>query len=470
LYAAIPVIELSSSDNLELMTYDEALAFWYGRVNYEHKTPLAGDFKLERMRTLMRRLGDPQQRLRIVHVAGSKGKGSTSAMLAEILQRAGYRTGLFTSPHLVRVEERIQVNGSPISSVELTALLEDVRAAVHAGRLEPTFFEIATAAGFRHFVRQRVEIAVVEVGLGGRLDSTNVCEPLVAVITSISHDHTQMLGMQLESIAAEKAGIVKPGLPVVSGATVPEAKSVIERICRDRQAQLRQLGADFHYVYEPGFVDKDRITPPRFRVVNTGFSQRSFELALFGEHQAANAAVAITVVQCLRERGLHIAESVVAAGLAHVKWPARLEVIGRGPFVVLDCAHNVASVVALIQTITTSFPASGRLLIFACSGDKDLEGMFRVLVPHFRHVFLTKFSTSTRAVSPEELADILGRVSDIPYTTCLSASEAWCAARAVARPDDLICITGSVFLAGEMRSLLVLNENKSGIPSKREQS
>jgi dihydrofolate synthase/folylpolyglutamate synthase len=449
------------------MTYDEALAFWYGRVNYEHKTPLAGDFKLDRLRTLMRLLGDPQDRLRIVHVAGSKGKGSTSAMLAATLQHAGYRTGLFTSPHLVHVEERIQVDGMPIAHAELASLLDDVRAAVNARGLEPTFFEIATAAGFLHFVRRHVDIAILEVGLGGRLDSTNVCHPLVAVITSISHDHTQMLGTQLASIAEEKAGIVKPGIPVVSGATACEARSVIERICRERKALLQQLGSDFQYEYEPGFVDRNETRPPRVRVLSAQYSvlgtrPAPLELGLLGEHQAANAAVAVTVVHRLREHGLKIADSAILAGLKNVDWPARMEVTSRCPFVVLDCAHNLASAEALVQTLTTTFPPSRRFLIFAGSADKDLAGMFRVLAPSFQHIFLTSFATSTRAVPPEHLAEILRGVSDVPYTACQKSTEAWNVARARACPSDLICITGSVFLAGELRPLLFFNENELG--------
>jgi dihydrofolate synthase/folylpolyglutamate synthase len=213
------------------MTYEQALAFWYGCINYEQRTPRPGDLQLDRMRGLLRLLGDPHERLRVVHVAGSKGKGSTAAMLAAVLGRAGYRTGLFTSPHLCRVEERIQVDGRPISPPELTALLGEVREAVAAARgaVEPTFFEVATALGFLHFRRRRVDAAVLEVGLGGRLDSTNVCRPAVAVITSISHDHTQQLGDRLASIAREKAGIIKPGRPVVSGATAPEARAVSRR-------------------------------------------------------------------------------------------------------------------------------------------------------------------------------------------------------------------------------------------------
>jgi dihydrofolate synthase/folylpolyglutamate synthase len=470
------------------MTYDEALAFWYGRINYEHKTPKTGDFTLDRIRALLRLLGDPHKRLRIVHIAGSKGKGSTAAMLASIFRKAGYRTGLFTSPHLVHVEERVQVDGEPLGREELAALLADVRAAVEARKLEPTFFEIATAVGFLHFVRRRVDLAVVEVGLGGRLDSTNVCHPLVAVITSISHDHTQMLGSQLASIAAEKAGIVKTGVPVVSGATVADARDVIERTCQRRSAPLWQLGVDFGYEYEPGRVTPEAISSPRVRVVSTqssipstqysvlgtrysglrdpcpphGYSGApALQLGLLGEHQAANAAVAVAVVERLRAARLQVTDKAVRSGLAAVEWPARLEVVGRRPLVVLDCAHNVASALALVQTLDASFPKGRRLLIFACSADKDLAGIFRVLAPHFQRVFLTAYTTSTRAVAPERLAESLCGVADLPFTICPRPADAWRAARASACPDDMICITGSVFLAGELRPLLISIEGRN---------
>src|SRR5205823_3969464 len=256
-----------------LLTHADALDFWYGLTNYEQRTPQATDLKLDRMRSLLAQCGNPQERLRIVHVAGSKGKGSTAAMLAAVLRRAGYRTGLFTSPHLSRVEERVQVGGVPVSPDELAALVNDVRPAVlrlqgRRGRGGVTFFELATVLGFLHFVRRRVDAAVVEVGLGGRFDSTNVCRPVASLITSISFDHTQQLGNRLASIAMEKAGIVKPGRPVVSGATGPEARRVIERICRERHAPLRQLGIDFHYRHEPVPITAEGpIRRPRVQVV-----------------------------------------------------------------------------------------------------------------------------------------------------------------------------------------------------------
>ena len=440
------------------LTPDEARAWWYGLINFEQRTPLAEELKLDHMRTLLARLGNPQRRLRILHVAGSKGKGSTSAMLASILRQAGYRTGLFTSPHLCRVEERFQVDGQPITTAELTTLLAEVRhcaeAERQAGGVPYTFFEVATAVGFLHFVRRRVEAAVIEVGLGGRLDSTNVCQPLVTLITSISYDHTNLLGDRLAAIAAEKAGIIKPGVPAVSGATVPEARAVIERTCRARRAPLYQLGVDFHYTATPGRVTATQMQRARVRVT-TSRPWPEFELNLLGDHQAANAAVAVATIERLRDAGWHVPDAAVAAGLAGVSWPARLEVIGRRPLIVLDCAHNVASALALVRTLQASFPPARRLLVFAGSADKDLAGMFRVLAPHFAHAFLTRYADNPRSVPPERLADILRANGGLAATVCPTPTEAYRAARAAAGADDLICITGSVFLAGELRPLLV---------------
>ncbi|HVK19038.1 MAG TPA: bifunctional folylpolyglutamate synthase/dihydrofolate synthase, partial [Fimbriiglobus sp.] len=237
------------------MTYDEAIAFWFGRINYEVRSASPKDLKLERMRALLRLLGDPHDRLRVVHVTGTKGKGSTCAMLAAVLQAAGYRVGLFTSPHLVHVEERIQVNGTPISREELAARMAELAPAVR--ELEsgpwppPTFFEISTALGFLHFACRRVEVAVVEVGLGGRFDSTNVCRPLVSVVTSVGLDHTAQLGETLEEIAYQKAGIIKQQVPVVSGVTQPGPRAVIEREANAHGCRLVQAGRGFTYQYMP---------------------------------------------------------------------------------------------------------------------------------------------------------------------------------------------------------------------------
>jgi dihydrofolate synthase/folylpolyglutamate synthase len=459
----------------ELASYQQAMEFWFGCINYEQRVPQPDDLKLDRMRALLARLDNPQQRLRILHVAGSKGKGSTSAMLAAILREAGYRAGLFTSPHLCRVEERVAVDGKAITRNELTKVLGDVQRAVLRESQEspaqsrerprsschsPTFFEVATAAGFLHFVRRRVQVAVIEVGLGGRFDSTNICLPEVSLITSISLDHTRQLGSRLASIAMEKAGIVKPGRPTVSGATAGEAREVIAAICRQRRAPLVQLGIDFGFRYEPGHVALERNVPrpyrrPRVEIVTKRRTWPIMELGLLGEHQAANAAVAVACVEELRAAGWYVPDAAVAAGLANVCWPARLEVLSHRPLVVLDCAHNVASAEALAQTLQVSFPPARRLLIFASSNDKDVAGIFRVLAPHFEHAFLTRYGNNPRSVPPEDLAGFLERSGDLPRTLCPTAAAAWQAARAMVRPSDLICVAGSVFLAGELRPLIL---------------
>jgi dihydrofolate synthase/folylpolyglutamate synthase len=431
----------------------QARAFWYGLIDYERRSPAPGDLKLDRMRTLLARLGNPQDRLRLVHIAGTKGKGSTSAMLAAVFRQAGYATGLFTSPHLCRVEERFQVDGRSISEPELTALLDEVwRAGRSLAGL--TFFEVATAVGFLHFVRRRCQAAVIEVGLGGRFDSTNVCRPALAVIASISFDHTRQLGNRLALIAREKAGIVKPGRPTLSGATAAEARAVIAAVCRQRGSRLRELGVDFHFEAEPGQVTAAGLRRPRLRVTTWRRTWPTLELNLLGAHQAANAAVAVACVEELRQQGWHLPDSAVAAGLAGVTWPARMEVIGRRPWVVLDCAHNVASAEAVVETLG-AFPPGRRLLLFAGSSDKDLAGMFRVLAPHFSEAFLTRYGDNPRGAAPEELLTLWNEAGGGAATLLPTPVAAWTAAQAQAGPEDLVCITGSVFLAGELRPLLV---------------
>jgi dihydrofolate synthase/folylpolyglutamate synthase len=439
------------------MTYEEAISFWFGRVNFEQKTPRIGDFKLDRMRQLLAILGNPHERLRIVHLAGSKGKGSTSALLASILHAEGYRVGLFTSPHLVAVEERIQVDRQPISKAELAALLSEIRARTsEAFANELTFFEIGTALGFLHFARRRVDFAIVEVGLGGRFDSTNVCQPMLAIITSISFDHTQMLGNTLGKIAFEKAGIIKANTPTISGVRTPEAKEVIMEACRQRGSRLRQLADDFRYTYEPALIEPDRERSSRVRITTWRRSWPALSLGLMGEHQARNAAVALAAVEQLRELGVPIADRAATTGLAQVNWPARLEIVARHPLVLLDCAHNVASAQALAQTLDVSFvlPNARRILIFGGNRDKDLAGMLQILVPRFDRIYLAAFQSTTRCAAPAQLLAMVPAALANRCECVDSAHDAWRRARAEVQAGDFICITGSVFLAGELRPMI----------------
>jgi dihydrofolate synthase/folylpolyglutamate synthase len=455
------------------MTYDEALGFWYGRINYEVRSAKPGDLKLERMRALLRRLGDPHDRLRLVHVTGTKGKGSTCALLASVLQTAGYRVGLFTSPHLTHVEERIQVNRVPISPAELTALMDAVAPAVRAMEADaeyppPTFFEIGTALGFLHFVQRRCDIAVIEVGLGGRFDSTNVCHPLVSVITNIGLDHTAQLGHTLDAIAYQKAGIIKRHVPVVSGVVQPDPRAVVRKVAAEMDAPLWEVdrtegergseerGGQRHEQSEaparelplaPGVAPSLPLSP----------SLRAGKVGLLGAHQRANAAIACCAIERLRDTGMPISGAALVRGLAEVKWPARVELISTAPTVILDTAHNVPSAEALVDTLRECFPVSGRRrLVFAVSSDKQFAEILRVLAGYFDHFHLTKYGNNPRCVPPERQAAALGEVAPgKPLSTHATSFEALNAARAAAGADDLVCITGSVFLAGELRPALV---------------
>lgn len=437
------------------MTYDEALSWWFGRVDFEKRSADPTDLKLDRMRALLRGIGDPHERLRIVHVAGSKGKGSTAAMIASIGQAAGYRVGLFTSPHLVDVRERIQVNGQPIGPADLvqrvTELLPVATAMESAGQA-PTFFELATALGIAQFATCNVDLAVLEVGLGGRFDATNVCEPAVSVITSISYDHLAILGHKLSQIAFEKSGIIKPGIPVVNGVTAKEAAEVVRRRADECSSPLFEIGTDFRLDYRPGQVSPEgSITRSHCTVHRKGSNSRSFELGLLGGHQASNAALAVVVFDLLNRRGLSVSESAMNAGLANVHWPARMEVFPGRPLIVLDCAHNVASANAVIETLDESFPAGPRTLVFASSADKDVQGILTTLAPHFSVIIVTKFISNPRAVAPERLKAIVGGRALIAH----HPAEAMRQARSLQPMRDLIVVTGSVYLAGEVRQLLV---------------
>jgi dihydrofolate synthase / folylpolyglutamate synthase len=511
---------------------DAALRFLVGRIDYERtqSMPCSEEaMKLDRMRELLGRLGDPQEAVPVVHVAGTKGKGSTSAMIAAMLSAAGYRTGLFTSPHLDRVEERIAIDGQPCSADELVDLVGRVRPAVEAmdqatvsplplgegpgaraeqglgfrvqgsdspnrqisdlqisdskspNQLGPTYFEIVTAMAFEHFRRRGVNAAVLEVGLGGRLDSTNVCSPAVTIITSISFDHTKQLGDTLAAIAAEKAGIIKPGVPVISGVDADEPRETICRVARQNGCRLIELGVDFCFDYHPPRHLEQAASPARFDFhyvkprpvvaqssATTGRGFTSVELSLLGRHQAANAAVALAAIEELRQSGWTIPEAAVRRGLAEVVWPARVEVVSRRPTVVLDAAHNVASIAALVEVLAESFSARRRLLIFATTQEKDHRGMLQQLLGRFDHVVFTRYSDNPRSVPPADLFEVAKGVSPLPTNLrsvpgegpgvraaemeiIATPSEAWDAVRRMATPDDLICITGSFFLASEMR-------------------
>jgi dihydrofolate synthase / folylpolyglutamate synthase len=455
-----------------------ALQWLKSRINFEWSTlpPYSErQLKLDRMRTLLTRLGQPDAGLKIVHVAGTKGKGSTSAMLAAMLTAAGYRTGVFSSPHLERIEERFSVDGAPCSADELVTLVERMRPVARLMDEEdaasedpvggPTYFELTTAMALVHFVERQVDAAILEVGLGGRLDATNVCLPVVSVITSISFDHTKQLGNTLASIAREKAGIIKPGVPVVCGVVEPEAQGVIAEIAREHGSRLIQLGEDFRFIYRRPHVDFE------YALAGRELQLDDLAIAMRGPHQAANAAVALAAVAELRHQGWCVSTDAVRRGLSEAMLPGRVEYLGRRigdgeslgrPAVVIDSAHNQASARALVATLAELPGHGGRTLVLSVSSDKDVLAILQELVPFFHRIVVTQYQDNPRAVPAEELAalarDTIGHSAGLrrcDVTICATPREAWETVCQSALANELIVIAGSFFLAAELRPVVL---------------
>ena len=417
------------------MTAQEALEYIYSPAR-------AGAPSLAAMRAVMARLGDVQNSLRFVHVAGTNGKGSTAAMLASVLRAAGYRTGLFTSPHLLRFSERIRVNGAEIPDADLAAAAERVRAAETESGETLTVFERTTAAALLHFAAQRCDIVVLEVGLGGRFDATNIIEsPDCAVITNIGLDHTALLGDTVELIAREKAGIIKPGCAVAM--YEPEQDSVaaeVAAVCRDVGASLRIADFDEIEVLEDGLEGQTFCycddTPLR--------------IPLAGDHQARNAAVALEAVEILRERGWKkLTDAAVEAGLAAVRWPARFELAAREPDFIIDGGHNPQCAAAIAENLDYYFPDTRRVLLLGMLADKDAAGFCAALAPA-ADAFVCVAPESPRALPAAALAALLAPYGK-PVVCCASAAEAAETARRAAGRRGMVCAAGSLYLAGALR-------------------
>ena len=447
--------------------YQERLGYLYGRLNYEWlgMPRSSGQLRLGRMRRLLKRMGDPHLGLRIIHVAGTKGKGSTSAMIAAALAASGVRTGLYCSPHLHRLEERFTVDGKPASPSELIDLVDVARDAVEQLEREdnpsvhrgPTFFEITTAMGLLHFARRQVGAVVLEVGLGGRLDSTNVVRPMLSIITSISFDHTRQLGNLLSSIATEKAGILKRGRPGISGACDAEARVAIRRVARQRRCLLREIHSDFWYEDIQPDPPLERPTAGDVAVRTWSRDWGQLKLPLFGSHQAHNVAVVLAGLDLLAEVApdLAVTRDDVVNGFAALQWPARVEVVGQRPWLVIDGAHNVASAIALADTLGTCFPPTRRTLVFGTTRDKDLAGQLKALLPCFDTFIATRYVENPRSVPPEVIADQILAISGRTAHLAPEPAGALALARELTDSDGLICVTGSLFLAAEARAIVL---------------
>ncbi len=429
--------------------YQQALDYIYSFIDYETmpRPHDAASYDLRRTEELLARLGNPHLKAKSVHIAGTKGKGSTAAMLASALTASGYTTGLYTSPHLSDLRERIRVDGKLISEAELISLVEKLKPEVEAVNLRASYgqlttFELLTALAFSYFGLKGVDFQVVEAGLGGRLDATNVVKPEVCIITSVNLDHTDVLGDSLAQIAAEKAGIIKPGGVVVSSPQTDEVAQIIEEACLKCGAGLVRVGSDVTW-QELGF-DASR----QLLKVNGRLASYQLSLPLLGRYQLENAATAVAALEVLAGRGFGISRDSIITGLAKVSWPGRFQIVSRSPLIVVDGAHNPAAARGLRQSIEHYFKNFGRaILVIGASSDKDIAGIVSELYPLFDKVIVTRSRHPRAVATPPIVAEF--RKHRVKAQAAETVPEALSLALAQAGSSDLICITGSLFVVGE---------------------
>jgi dihydrofolate synthase / folylpolyglutamate synthase len=435
--------------------YQRALHYLLEKANYESKLPAHYDARtcgLARIRALLSRVGNPQKKLRTVHITGTKGKGSTATMLARMLEADSYSVGLYTSPHVEDLRERLSVNNKMIGKRQLVDLLNRIYPPLQklARADELTFFDIMTTLAFLHFADSQVDLAVIETGFGGGLDSTNVLTPEVVGITSLSLDHQHLLGPTIELIAAEKAGVFKPGVPVVTVNQNPKAMDVLQSRAVALDAPLSVVGRDIHYSYR---YETSRDEGPHGRIcLTTETSEfQHLRVPLHGEHQAKNCALALAILDKLKERGFAIDDEKASQGLSSVELPGRMEMIGNKPRVLIDGAHNAASIRALIRAVALYIPADSVVMVFGCNRDKDIEGMLNELQYGADKVIFTG-SDNPWSECPY---DLMKRYSEKCGKMCQVAGnleQALMMAQSGIGQEDLICITGSFYLIGAART------------------
>jgi len=440
-----------------MRTYESALKYLFAQTDYEQMLRVRYNrdtFSLARMRSLMKRLGDPHRKIRAVHIAGTKGKGSTATMLANMLQACNHKVGLYTSPHISDVRERIRVNGTMISQAALTRLICRVEPIIEKmADDKPTFFEIFTGLAFCHFADMEVDVAVVETGLGGRLDSTNVVKPAVCGFTSISKDHMQQLGSTLSKIAAEKAGILKSNTPAVSVQQEPEAKRALQRAAKASKARLMFTGEDIEFSFR---VESSRENGCHARVcLTTPRSQfEHLPVPLLGEHQALNCGLALALLDQLKGQGMEINDQAAIRGLAGVYLPGRMEMVREDPRILVDGAHNAASVRALMRAIGQHIPYDSMVMVFGCAGDKDIRGMMSEIAMGADKVIFTQATSNSRSAKPQDLADVYEEITGRVGQVVEDFREAVHTAFSAVSREDLICICGSFCLVGEAKAML----------------
>jgi dihydrofolate synthase/folylpolyglutamate synthase len=444
------------------MNYDEAIAYIKNTAKFGSK------LGLERTEKILEFLGNPHKKLKCIHIAGTNGKGSTTAMVTKILVEAGYKVGTYISPFIEEFEERMQINNKNIPKGDLSDIVTEVSKAVEKvvelGYSNPTEFEIITCAGFLYFYKSNVDFAIVEVGIGGRLDSTNVITPIMSIITSISLDHTQILGDTIDKIAYEKAGIIKDGIPVIMFPQQKESEKVIERTCIERNCKLVKVPQNSSVylgkenlqkvavdsiegtVYENSNIMTQKV---KVQTLNNNYI---IDLALLGKHQLLNCSVAVHAIEELMGLGLEINENNILMGLRNVKWPARMEVMNKKPLVVIDGAHNIDGIEKLTESIDMYFNYNKIILILGILADKQVEEMIKTIVPKVDRV-ITVTPHSDRAELSKEL-----KVQVEKYTNnCESIEdyeEAYKKALSYCGEDDLLLVSGSLYMVGDMRRII----------------
>jgi len=431
------------------LNYSQAEEYLNSFVNYEQIPGISyaqPGYSLRHVEELLNRMGNPQLAARTIHIAGTKGKGSVATMIAQVLSDSGYKTGLYTSPHLHTLRERISVDGSLISEADFAAAMAEVKPFIESMKQDTsfrqlTYFEAMTALAFAYFKKKRVDFQVLEVGLGGRLDATNVTRPVVCIITPISLDHTQILGNSLEEIAREKAGIIKSGCWVVISPQPGEAASVISDICREKEAKVVQVGKEITWHKIGGdFHHQSLVIEGRTNKYQVG-------IPLLGDFQLENAAAAVAALEILASMDFAISAANIAQGLARLKWPGRFHILQEHPTVLVDGAHNVASMKGLVRNIKAYFAHRRIFLVFGTSCDKDIPGIVNELVSLSPQVIITRTAHSRAAPLSTLAAEFTKR--GIELETKETVAEAISRALSLAERMDIICVTGSLFVVAE---------------------
>jgi len=411
-------------------SYQEGIEYLYNLQKYGIK------FGLSKTSNLMKAFGNPHKGRKYIHIAGTNGKGSVAAFVASILKHAGIKVGFYSSPHLVRFTERFRINDKEISREKAAGLIDELKGIV-ASSSPPTFFEATTAMAFLYFARENTDIDIMEVGMGGRLDATNIITPLISVITNISMEHQFFLGSRLLDIAGEKGGIIKEGVDLVTGATQPSVISLFKSICRGKRAPMWRVGTDISYLTTKYGV--------HYRGIERRFNR--LQLGLKGSFQARNAALALAAIELLEKKGFRISSGDIQEGLKNSAWPGRMQVVAENPTVLLDGAHNPAAIRALAVSIRTGFEYRRLILVIGIMADKEIGQLLRGIVPIADYVIYTR-PVYSRAADPEILmAEVapLERPGEIEPLLTKAVDKA----RDMADPEDLIVICGSLFTVGE---------------------